>query len=129
MAEKLFALRRTTPRFSFCADADITLRDGSWLPGQLSEISARGCYVDTIEALAVDTEIDLTICDGLNTCLVRGKVLYKHTGGGLGVNGMGVLFADMGVEQHSTIDGWLQRLAAPLAPSAAEMPRTEAQPS
>jgi hypothetical protein len=34
-----------------------------------------------------------------------------HSGGGLGIFGMGVLFGDMGAEQHSAIDAWLHRLA------------------
>jgi hypothetical protein len=34
-----------------------------------------------------------------------------HSGGGFGIFGMGVLFEEMGTEQHSAIDGWLRDLA------------------
>src|SRR5258708_18536684 len=34
-----------------------------------------------------------------------------HSGGGFGIFGMGVLFEEMGTEQHSAIDGWLRELA------------------
>ena len=47
----------------------------------------------------------------MNTCELHGKVLYMHSGGGFGIFGMGVLFEEMGAEQHSTIDAWLNGLA------------------
>jgi hypothetical protein len=111
MAERTYATRRTNPRFPFVAEAEITLHDGTWLPAQLCELSSRGCYVDTLEPIPVGTEFRLSICDGLNSCELPGKVLYEHTGGGFGVIGMGVLFGDMQSEQHSTIDGWMQLAA------------------
>jgi PilZ domain len=111
MAEQTYAVRRMNPRFQFSAEADITLPDGTWLPAQLAEISARGCYVDTLEAIPVGTEFDLCISDGINTCELPGKVIYEHAGGGLGVTGMGVLFGSMGFEQYSAIDAWLLQLA------------------
>jgi hypothetical protein len=111
MPEANYALRRITPRVPFFADAEIILRDGTSVPAQLSEISARGCYVDALEPLPVGTELHLAICDLLTTCELDGKVIYEHSGGGLGVVGMGVLFGNLGPEQHSTIDAWLNQLA------------------
>jgi hypothetical protein len=124
MAGVPYELRRTNPRFPFSADAEITLRDGTWLPAQLSELSSRGCYIDTLESIPVDTTLHLWICDGATTCEVDGKVIYRNTGGGLGVVGMGVVFSEMPPEQHSPIDAWLQALAAPR-----EAITTQAQPS
>jgi hypothetical protein len=43
---------------------------------------------------------------------LSGKVIYVHPAGGLGIFGMGVLFGEMGPEQHSTINMWLQELAS-----------------
>src|SRR6267378_1580134 len=83
MTEGRYKTRRTNPRFSFFAEADIPLR----------------------------TKLHLRICDGTNTCELHGKVLYMHSGGGFGIFGMGVLFEEMGTEQHSAIDGWLRDLA------------------
>jgi hypothetical protein len=111
MAGANYALRRTNPRFPFVADAEITLRDGTWLPAQLTELSSRGCYVDTLESVPVNADVHLWICDGATTCEVSGKVIYKHSGGGLGVVGMGVVFGEMSAEQHSAIDAWLRALA------------------
>ncbi|HEY6467256.1 MAG TPA: PilZ domain-containing protein [Candidatus Acidoferrales bacterium] len=121
MSEPTYAVKRMNPRFQFSAEAEITLRDGTWLPAQLAEISARGCYVDTLEPLPVGTEFELSISDGMNTCDLSGKVIYEHTGGGLGVIGMGVLFGNMGFEQHSAIDSWLLELAGPGTGNSAKL--------
>ena len=111
MAEAPYTRRRVNPRFSFFADAEVTLVDGTWVRGQLSELSSRGCYIDTLEPIPVHTKLRLKICDGTNSCELPGKVIYMHSGGGLGIFGMGVLFGDLGAEQHSAIDAWLHRLA------------------
>jgi len=111
MAEAPYAVRRANPRFSFFADAEVTLRDGTGVRAQLAELSSRGCYIDTLEPIPVRTKLRLRICDGMITCELHGKVLYMHSGGGFGIFGMGVLFEEMGAEQHSSIDAWLRKLA------------------
>jgi hypothetical protein len=88
MAQVPFAIKRTNPRFTFFADAKVTLRDGTLVYGQLSELSSRGCYIDTLAPIPV------------------------HSGSGLGIFGMGVLFGEMAVEQHSAIDAWLCEFAS-----------------
>jgi hypothetical protein len=107
-----YALRRVNPRFSFFADAEVTLGDGTGLPAQVAELSSRGCYIDTLEPIPTRTSLRLRICDGISTCELSGKVLYMHSGGGFGIFGMGVLFEGMGAEQQSAIDAWLGRLAS-----------------
>lgn len=111
MAEACYAVRRANPRYPFFADAEINLKDGVCLPVQVSELSSRGCYVDALEPVPVGTEMDLHISFGVSACEIKGKVIYKHSGGGLGVFGMGVLFHEMNSEQHSIIDGWLFQAA------------------
>ncbi len=49
MAEGSYTTRRANPRFSFFADAEVTVRDGTCVRAQLSELSSRGCYIDTLE--------------------------------------------------------------------------------
>jgi len=111
MAEGPYTSKRANPRFSFFADAEITLRDGTWVRAQLSELSSRGCYIDTLEPIPSHTKLRLRICDGISTCELDGKVIYMHSGGGFGIFGMGVLFEEMGAEQHSAIGAWLRELA------------------
>jgi len=78
---------------------------------QLAELSSRGCYIDALEPIPVRTKLRLRICDGMSTCELHGKVLYMHSGGGFGIFGMGVLFEEMGAEEHSAIGAWLRKLA------------------
>jgi hypothetical protein len=111
MAEGRYKTRRTNPRFSFFAEAEVTLRDGTGVRGQLAELSSRGCYIDALEPIPLRSKLHLRICDGTNTCELQGKVLYMHSGGGFGIFGMGVLFEEMGAEQHTAIDAWLRELA------------------
>ncbi len=111
MAEGPYTTRRANPRFSFFADAEVTLRDGTGVRAQLAELSSRGCYIDTLEPIPVRTKLRLRICDGMSTCELHGKVLYMHSGGGFGIFGMGMLSEAMDAEQHSAIDAWLRGLA------------------
>ena len=111
MPELAYAKKRMHPRYPFLAEAEITLQDGTWLPAQLCELSCKGCYVDTLEPIPVGTEFLLSICDGLNTCELPSRVIYEHTGSGLGITGMGVLFGEIRAEQHSTLDSWMQSVA------------------
>jgi PilZ domain-containing protein len=123
MPEQIYANTRRTPRFPFTAEAEITLRDGSWLPAQLCELSSRGCYMDTLEPIPVGTELVLSICDGLNTCELPGRVIYEHGGGGLGITGMGVVFGEMQAQQHSTIDAWIESAATGTTQIPEALPR------
>jgi hypothetical protein len=102
---------RANPRFPFFADAEVTLRDGTGVRGQLAELSSRGCYIDALEPIPIRTKLRLRICDGASACELHGKVISMHSGGGFGVFGMGVLFEEMGPEQHSAIDAWMRGLA------------------
>jgi hypothetical protein len=111
MANGAYAVRRVNPRFSFFADAEVTLHDGSGVRAQVAELSSRGCYIDTLEPIPARTQLRLRICDGMRTCDLQGKVIYLHSGGGFGIFGMGVVFEDMGVEQQTAIEGWLRGLA------------------
>ncbi len=111
MAEDPYTTRRANPRFSFFANAEVTLRDGTSVLGQLDELSSRGCYIDALEPVPVRTKLRLRISDGTSTCELQGKVIYMHSGGGFGIFGMGVLFEEMDAEQRSAIEEWLRGLA------------------
>lgn len=111
MAQTSFAKKRANPRFLFFAEAQVTLDDGTSVLGQISELSSRGCYIDTLEPIPNGTQLWLRISDGMNSCELPGKVIYIHSGGGLGIFGIGVLFGEMTVGQYSTLDMWLRELA------------------
>jgi hypothetical protein len=111
MAETSYRVQRANPRFSFFADGEVTLGDGTCVLTQLSELSSRGCYIGTLEPILTGTELRLCIRDGKTSCELPGQVIYMHSGGGLGIFGMGVLFGKMGAEQKTAIDNWLLQLA------------------
>jgi hypothetical protein len=112
MADTSNASTRVNPRFSFFADGEVTLEDGKRVISQLSELSARGCYIDTLQPIPVGTTFRLNISDGINACELHGKVIYMQAGGGLGVYGMGVVFGEVDAEQQLAIDAWLRELAS-----------------
>jgi hypothetical protein len=95
-------------RFSVAAaEADVTtLRSGRHLLAGLSEVSPRGCYLDTPEAFVVGTEVRVRIRYAGDSCELPGTVIYAHKGWG-----MGVLFGDAAAGQSAVLDRWLAELA------------------
>ena len=115
MADRSSWEKRANPRFSFFADAEATLSDGTVVPAQLAELSSRGCYIGSLVPIPVGTEFRLHISDGMRTCELQGKVTYLHSSNGLGLFGMGVRFGQMAAEPRSVIETWLDELAAKAA--------------
>ena len=76
---------------------------------RVSELSARGCYIDSINPLPKDTDVHIRIRYGCSTCEFSGTVIYTHAG-----FGMGVVFGGLTAEQRSTLDVWLDELARKL---------------
>jgi len=106
MSDSTYTVARTTPRFAFIAEAEIV---GSRDCARVSELSARGCYVDSINPLPKHTELKIRIRYGCSACEFPGTVIYTHAG-----FGMGVLFGEMNAEQRATLDVWLDELARKL---------------
>ena len=106
MSDTPYIVARTTPRFSFIAEAEIVgMKDCA----RVSELSARGCYIDSINTLPKDTDVRFRIRYGCSTCEFSGTVSYTHAG-----FGMGVAFGGLTAEQRSTLDVWLDELARKL---------------
>jgi hypothetical protein len=103
MSDTPYTVARTTPRFAFIAEAEIAGMKGH---ARVSELSARGCYIDSINPLPKGTEVHVRIRYGCSTCEFSGSVIYTHAG-----FGMGVVFGVLTAEQRSTLDVWLDELA------------------
>ena len=112
MAEAVYAVKRGNPRYSFFAEAEGILRDGSSLPAQVFELSSHGCYIDALQPLAVGLKFRLRISNGPRTCELPAKVIYLHVGYGFALYGMGIAFGEMSVEERTEIESWLRELAA-----------------
>jgi len=106
MSDTPYTVARTTPRFAFIAEAEIV---GSRDYSRVSELSARGCYIDSINPMPKGTQLRLRIRYGCSTCEFPGTVIYTHAG-----FGMGVLFGELTPEQRSTLEVWLDELARKL---------------
>ena len=111
MGDTSFAVRRANLRFAFFAEAEATLLDGTSVPAQVSELSSRGCYIDTLQPIPIGTEVSLRISDGMQSCELPGRVIYIHSGYGMGIFGMGVVFGNAAAEQMSAVNSWLRDLA------------------
>ena len=106
MSDTIYTVARTTPRFAFIAEAEVVgMKDRA----RVSELSARGCYIDSINPLPKGTDVRLRIRYGCSTCEFSGSVIYTHAG-----FGMGVVFNGMSNEQRTTLDVWLDELARKL---------------
>lgn len=108
MPEASFLVPRVAPRFSFVAEAEVVMGAGDEMRvvARISELSSRGCYVDTVNPFPEGTELRLRIRYGCSTCELAGKIIYTHTG-----YGMGVVFGELAAEQRATLDAWLGELA------------------
>jgi hypothetical protein len=104
-----FAVIRKHLRFSLVAEADVTaLCSGCHfchLVASVSELSPRGCYLNTPDAFSVGTEVRLCIRHAGSSCELPGRVIYVHKGWG-----MGILFGDAAAEQFRVLDKWLAEL-------------------
>ena len=107
MPETVFSVSRANPRFSFIAEAELTqLGQESGVVARVSELSSRGCYLDTFHPFPEGTELHLRIRYGCSICELPGNVLYTHSG-----YGMGVRFGETSTEHRATLEAWLDELA------------------
>jgi hypothetical protein len=106
MPETQFSVSRSNPRFLFIAEAEVAeLGDATGFVARIAELSSRGCYVDTVNPFPVGTELRVRIRYGCSTCELPGKVIYTHSG-----FGMGVLFGEIAAENRVILDAWLDEL-------------------
>jgi hypothetical protein len=98
-----YAVRRSVPRFPFIADAEVTdLASGTRLSTRISELSLKGCYVDTLNAFPEGSEVRFRILTDKGVFDTGGKVIYVHPG-----IGMGIGFTDTTADQCTLLTGWL----------------------
>lgn len=98
--------RRSVPRFSLIATAEIIEPDsGVRISGRISEISRRGCYLDILNTLPVETRVRLTISRDRGSFITEAKIIYVQEG-----MGMGILFLDVTPEQLKILDAWVAEL-------------------
>src|SRR5712692_6079677 len=101
--ETLEADRRGAQRHAFSADAEVTdLRSGLKLSARVSDLSLKGCFIDTLNPYAVGTAVRLRLLKGKDVFEVRAIVSYRQAG-----FGMGVAFTGLAAEQQAKLKDWL----------------------
>jgi hypothetical protein len=100
--------RRSVPRYGLIAQTEIVEpMSGLRISGRVSEVSRKGCYVDLLTTLPVQTLVDVRITRDQGTFVSPGKIIYAQES-----MGMGVAFQDTPAEQLKVLDTWLVELTA-----------------
>lgn len=101
-----FGQRRTVPRYSLIATAEVLepVTDAR-MSGRISEISRKGCYLDILNTLPVDTALQLRITRDQGSFTTMARIIYVQEG-----IGMGLAFVDPSQDQLQILDSWLAEL-------------------
>ena len=98
--------RRSVPRYGLIAQTEILEpASGTSISGRISEISRKGCYVDLLNTLPVETVVEVRVTRDQGTFVSRGRIIYTQDG-----MGMGIAFLDMAAEQAKILESWLEEL-------------------
>ena len=98
-----YRTQRTVPRYTFVAVAEIIeAATQTCVMGRITEISRKGCYVDTLDTFPLGTHLNVVISRDHGTFATQGNVIYTHEG-----VGMGVAFHDPTHDQLRILDSWL----------------------
>ncbi len=92
-----------------CAGEALVRQCGSdvSLEGQLSDISLGGCYLDMMNPLPAETEVELSVQVGPRQIRGRGRVRASRQG-----FGMGIAFTEMSPGYYATLKELIQGLGA-----------------
>jgi hypothetical protein len=95
--------RRRSPRFPFIAAAEVHEEsNGSQLSARVSDISATGCYVDTINPLPGGTAVRVKIFNEAQSFEASATVAYSLTH-----LGMGLSFGEVPPNSRDILRVWL----------------------
>jgi hypothetical protein len=107
--------RRSANRHPLVVTAEAEeLTTGIKLPGRISDLSAYGCYLDTMNPFTSGTRIRIRLTKGNGTFQSLALVIYSHD-----ALGMGISFTDVNPSAQETLQRWL---ADPPGVKPAEMP-------
>jgi hypothetical protein len=103
-----YANRRSVPRFGLIAQTYVVEPvSGLRISARMSEVSLKGCYVDVLNTLPTQTEIEIQISRDQGTFTSPGKIIYRQEG-----MGMGIGFLNTAADQMKILDSWLAELNA-----------------
>jgi hypothetical protein len=98
------AERRGAARYPLALAADVVeISSGSRMIARTSDISATGCYLDTLSPVAKGSQVHLRLTYRDELLEVTGLVVYVSPG-----LGMGVAFDGVSPEQQERLNRWLE---------------------
>jgi hypothetical protein len=98
-----YSVQRTVPRYSVLAVAEVLETGGtSCIVGRMTEVSRKGCYVNTPSTLPLNSSLKVIISRDDETFITIGKVIYVHER-----IGMGIVFVDPADDQMGILNSWL----------------------
>ena len=103
-----FAQKRSVPRYPFSANATVVEPlSRIEVAGRTADISARGCYVESIDRFPLNTVIRLTIEQaGGERFETWGRVVHVRPG-----TGSGLALFETSPEQRLTLEKWISEAA------------------
>ena len=101
--------RRCANRAPFIAPVDLVdVRTGTRIQARTSDLSAQGCYIDTLNPLPVGSMVRLQIHRADKMLDAIAHVSSRHAG-----SGMGLVFSELASQQKTLLANWLTELALP----------------
>lgn len=111
--ETATAERRNIGRHLFTASAAVVdLSSGAHFSTRTTDLSAGGCFVDTLTPFDVGAKVRISVQREQSAFEALGMVVYSQVG-----LGMGIAFAELGAEQKATLDKWLSENSATYQPA------------
>jgi hypothetical protein len=111
---------RAQVRFPFTAAAEICeLRSQTRVSGRCSDLSAGGCYIDTLSPFAVGAAVRIRLERDTREFEAAAVVAYAHVS-----MGMGLAFTEIKREHQAVLRSWIADLSGEQAPEPAP-PTTE----
>lgn len=99
--------RRQHVRYSFTASMEAFEPDSQTrIQGRTADLSAGGCYVDTMNPFPTQTRLNVRITRGTGSFQTQATVVYSATG-----MGMGLRFEEVAPQQHTVLKNWLAELS------------------
>jgi hypothetical protein len=107
--------RRVQTRYPFTASADVyELRSQTRVNGRCSDLSAGGCYVDTLSPLPVGAVVRIRLVRDSRAFEAAAVITYAHTS-----MGMGLAFTGMKREDQEVLRSWIADLSGEQPPELA----------
>ena len=98
--------RRRWPRFSLTAATQVTeLNSMARIEGRCTDLSAGGCYVDTLNPFPVGSMVQVVVAQGERKFTGQACVAFSQSG-----MGMGLAFMEMDSAERESLHAWLDEL-------------------